>query len=277
MKSCHYLHAEDEIAQSCREFLATLKCQEATCNYIANLLDSLLLIFNKHKIKIASEISPEMIEDFFKLKYSQRRKKSNPLSSNIVIYVRQYLMFLYRKKLLNFNPEIFQLTSAHPPQNAPVCFSDQEIQSLFSVIDRETTKGKRDLAILTIALHTGLRCGDIIGLSFENIFWERMEIHVVQGKTGKPISLPMDTEVAVTLSDYILHGRPHTDDRHLFVRIQKPYRQLQAVGCGNNILHGYFKKAGIEYSAFDGKRFHALRRTLASNMLFNEIPLTTIS
>lgn len=277
MKPMYMLQSEGEIPKSCRDYLAALTCKESTKRGIVWQLETLLCFIAERGIGKFGQLTITIIEEFFKREYERRRKRSNPLCRNIVIYVRQYLSFLYRQQKIDFNPSVTLFTPAAQHKNAPVCFTEKEMQAIIFVIDRASIKGKRDYAILIIASHTGLRCCDIIDLCFEDIDWQRLEIHLNQSKTGKQINLPIDREVATALSDYILHARPETEDRHIFIRIQKPYRGMQSTGSGNNIMLAYVKKAGIHYRPFDGKRFHALRRTLASNMLAQSIPLTTIS
>ena len=46
---------------------------------------------------------------------------------------------------------------------------------------------------------------------------------------------------------------------------------------GRNIMNRYLEKAGITKAAYDGKTFHAFRRTAGTNMLVSGVPLSTVS
>jgi integrase len=54
----------------------------------------------------------------------------------------------------------------------------------------------------------GLRACDVKALRLTDIDWRRGEICIVQHKTGKPLALPLTTDVGEALKDYILHARP---------------------------------------------------------------------
>ena len=60
---------------------------------------------------------------------------------------------------------------------------DEELQLIFSKIDRSTDKGRRDYAIFLLAVRTGMRASDISGLKLSDICWTEKTIRVVQKKT----------------------------------------------------------------------------------------------
>ena len=66
----------------------------------------------------------------------------------------------------------------------------------------------RDAAITLLALTTGLRACDIVGMRMGDIDWRRRTIGIVQQKTGNPLRLPLPALVMAKLADYVLGERP---------------------------------------------------------------------
>jgi len=70
--------------------------------------------------------------------------------------------------------------------------------------------GKKDFAVILLAVDTGLRISDIINLRFSSLKWDQQEIEVVQLKTGEFLRLAMIGTLKWALLDYIMHSRPKT-------------------------------------------------------------------
>jgi integrase len=157
------------------------------------------------------------------------------------------------------------------------CFSEQERASILSAVDTKTHLGKRDYAILKLAAETGLRGVDIFDLELTDIDWRTCEIALTQSKTGDPIHLPLMPDVGNAIADYILHARPMSKSRHVFLRVNAPHTKLSAAGSGKHIVNRYLEKAGINHRAWDGKTFHAFRRTYGTRLVESGVPLQTVA
>lgn len=153
----------------------------------------------------------------------------------------------------------------------------QEEQGILSVTARSTAMGKRNYAMLLLALRTGLRSIDIANLKLLDIKWKTGTIEIVQEKTGRPLILPLLDEVGNAIADYILNGRTDSKESYVFLRTQAPFQKLSrhsacyAVSC--KIMHD----AGIRQGDNERKGFHCLRHSLAARMLAQEVPLPVIS
>ncbi len=157
-----------------------------------------------------------------------------------------------------------------------VGFSVQEATQIISGIDRTTACGKRDYAILMLAMHTGLRGIDILQLTFSNISWGSHEIHLIQSKTERQLILPVSVCVLNAIADYILNARPKSEETSIiFLKVCKPHLPLKSWSA-HSIVKRNAKSAGITWDASEYKGFHSFRRSLASWMLEAEIPLDTI-
>jgi integrase len=154
------------------------------------------------------------------------------------------------------------------PAPVPV-YQDDELRKLFSAIDTTTTIGKRDLAVMLLALEMGLRSSDIIALRLDSIDWDNEAITISQEKTGKPLRLPMPLKVSASLADYILNARPECRYKEVFLVVNKPPHPFYRGPSLWAIVSRYCNKAGIDRLSNGGQRIglHRMRHTHATKLL----------
>jgi len=189
--------------------------------------------------------------------------------------MKKFLSYLAGHGLVSINLEWSLISPAPRHRKLLPCFSDQQTDALLDSVDRTTPIGKRDYAILMIALWTGLRGVDILDLKRSDIDWNRKVIKVVQGKTGVGIQMGLSPGVGNAIADYILNDRPETDSPHIFVRHRRPHDRLSDF-AGNDIMVRSLCKAGISHEAWDGKSFHALRRTFGTRLVRAGVPIRSV-
>jgi integrase len=146
------------------------------------------------------------------------------------------------------------------------CFTREETARLLDGIETETPCGKRDHAMVVLAVSTGLRCCDIVTLRLDEIDWRRDEIRLVQTKTSRPLVLPLPALAGNAVAEWILHGRPDCDALEVFVRLKAPFVKL-GTSTGSTLMRRRLTRAGIDHVAHDGKSFHALRRTAGTRLI----------
>jgi len=191
--------------------------------------------------------------------------------------MRKFMSFLNETNLSGVNADRYLLRPAPTKKKVLPCFSSQEADAILSAVDTTTALGKRDYAILKLAIETGLRVVDILGLRLTDINWYKCEISVIQSKTDEAIHLPLLADVGNAIADYILHARPESRSPHIFIRSVKPHTGLGNSGNGNNIIRKYLRKAGIPHEAWDGKTFHAFRRAQGTRLVEAEVPLSIVA
>lgn len=126
--------------------------------------------------------------------------------------------------------------------------------------------GKRDYAVLLLASTTGLRAIDIANLKFANINRISHSIDFLQHKTGQSNSVPLIAGVLEAIDDYCVE-RPEVDTSYVFLTLNRPYRKLHDMSSVRNILNRYLRQERVEKSPYDGKSFHAFRRTVGKWLL----------
>ncbi|MGH3469101.1 MAG: tyrosine-type recombinase/integrase [Thermocrispum sp.] len=132
----------------------------------------------------------------------------------------------------------------------------------------------RDAAITLLALTTGLRACDIIGLRLSNIDWRGQTLGIVQQKTNNPLRVPLTTLVVARLAEYVLGERPVSADDHVFLRSVAPHVLLADHASIYRVTAAVFDQAGIS-GVRAGTRL--LRHNAASRMLRAAVALPTIS
>jgi len=133
----------------------------------------------------------------------------------------------------------------------------------------------RDAAITLLALTTGLRACDIVGMRMGDVDWRGRTIGIVQQKTGNPLRLPLPALVMAKLADYVLDERPSSSgDDHLFLRSVAPHTRLTDHASVHRVTVTTFQKAGVAKAKAGTRR---LRHNAASRLLSAAVPLPTIS
>jgi integrase len=196
---------------------------------------------------------------------------------DVVSTLKKIHMFLCSKAISNISFESVLCAPRARDRKIQPCISFIDIKRMLEQIDTNSIIGKRDYAVLQLGICLGLRAGDIAKLQLTDIDWRNNEIHLIQGKTKQPLSLPLVESVGNAMIDYILRGRPISVSPFMFLRSVAPYQQFHdgvSISC---IFRKYLKKAGISHMAGDGKTFHGFRRTIGTEMIVQEIPVTTVA
>jgi len=159
--------------------------------------------------------------------------------------------------------------------NIPTTYSEEEILKFEKAIDCTSNIGKRDYAMLILATRLGMRSGDIVKISMNDLDFKSNKINFIQQKTGEMLQLPMLPEVRDSLIDYISSARPDAPgDDAVFLRHSAPY-QAVSTSVLRFVTTKYFKKADIDISC---KKHgpHVFRSSLASSMVNDDVPYDAV-
>lgn len=196
---------------------------------------------------------------------------------NLTWPLKRFMDYLFTEGKLSFNAGSVFMNPVPNRKKVLPCFEDEEIKTLFKAVDLTTAIGKRDYAIMKVALSTGIRSVDLRNLKLDDIDWRKNEIRIIQKKTGTEIVCPLLPDAGNALADYILNARPRSDSPYVFLRVRRPYTRLEASANGANILKRHRSKSSLEHIPGDGKTFHAFRRTAGTNLIRSGATLTMTS
>ncbi len=196
----------------------------------------------------------------------------------IVTVLRETLEWLHSEKLINFTgKQAFPTVRKAPDTQILSYFSKEEIQRLLDSIHLDSTHGKRDLAVLSILVYLGLRVSDVANLKFNSLDWNNNTINVTQLKTNSLLTLPFLDNIKIPLIDYLKNERrpKSSDEDYVFISTYAPFNKL-VISSFQRIVNKYMDKAEIDYSTRHHGP-HALRHSLATNLMSNNVPISAIS
>jgi len=149
-----------------------------------------------------------------------------------------------------------------------------ETEAILAAVDRDTAVGKRNYAVLLLAMRLGLRACDIRNLRLDDLRWERSRIEIVQQKTRSPLALPLLPEIGEAIIDYLRNGRPPGQFREVFLRHIAPCGPLRKHDFGS-VLQSCCRRAGLPKRRRAG--MSSLRHTLATRMLEDGVGVEAIA
>ena len=172
----------------------------------------------------------------------------------------------------------FPSVSVYKDRKVPEYYLPEEISGILSAVDRGNPLGKRNYAMILLAARYGLRIGDIRTLKLTDVDFSTNQIHIIQQKTSKPLTLDLLPDVGWALIDYLKFGRPKVSAAEIFLRHVHPYGPLGDSDNMGYVIRQYAVAAGIRKNAEKAHHgFHMLRYSLASDLIQQGISLTTIS
>ena len=232
----------------------------------------MLSYFIKHlSIRSVVEVSDIKEEDVLTFLSSTENSKDRRLYE-----MRTFCRFLYQQGLLGRNIEyVIGRNPYIAREKLPSVYDADEIKTIEMSIDQASPVGKRDYAIILLTTRLGLRASDIASLQFENLDWDKNIVRLEQSKTKRDIELPLLSEVGEAIINYLKFGRPVSSSQNVFMSANAPYRTIDAPSISQIVRrHIYSSKVDVRNRKVGP---HAMRHTLASQLLCNGTALPVIS
>lgn len=221
--------------------------------------------------------SPEALSPLILIKYVSVLLPDAAGAKHLALsIIRNFLSYLYR--IGRTGKDLSLVVPRHnfkKQAKLPSVYTREEVSIILDSIDRSTGTGKRDYAIIMLAVRLGLRASDISGLEFEHLLWSQNTISFQQRKTKETIRLPLTSDVGEALIDYIKYARPISEDTFVFLEKNYPHHPIHSkrvsktadrIICGSGVKVGDRKHGS-----------HALRHTMASMLLEKQVSLPVIS
>jgi len=243
---------------------------ESTIRNYRRHLSEFAQYVSKTDITSFSQLSPAVLAAFI----VQHRPKVAPRTRlALCCHLRVLLRFCYREGITTRNlsgavgtPQIYRL------DDVPRSITWDDVRCSLEAVERRTIRGRRDYAILLLLVTYGLRAHEVAKLTLDDVDWKRERLQVLTRKAGHATVYPLAGVVAEAIVDYLKHGRPKTEDRHLFFRIYAPQAPISAAAVSSSVAL-YLHKAGIQVR-WAGS--HTLRHTCVQRLIDAGFPLKTI-
>ena len=138
-----------------------------------------------------------------------------------------------------------------------------QVRRVLRICDRRTVRGRRDYAVLLLLARLGLRAGEVVHLTLDDISWQSGEI-TIHGKGNKTSRLPLPSDVGEAIAAYLAKGRPECTSRRVFLCTRAPRRAFK-----NSIAVSTVVARRLKQSGYTGPHTgaHVFRHTLATHML----------
>ncbi len=204
------------------------------------------------------EVTKNDIRDY--LDYvATSRGNSNVTRARKLAAIKSFFNYLIETEELELNPAA-SIRSPKIPEKEPVYLTDDESIRLLRTITR---KGRprvreRDLAMVVLFLHTGLRVSELTKLKLVNVDLDRGQIKITR-KGNKEQHLHLNGETARALANY-LANRPGARNGRFFVGTNGGNLDR---GYVYGVVRRYLNLAGIN----KGKQGpHLLRHTFCTRL-----------
>lgn len=246
-------------------YLQAKELRESTVLQQSNTITSTLLKLDSYGITQIGQITPSLV---------YRLYEDTSDKHNFVYPMRSFLQFLYHNKDLpkDYSYVVPARKKRYP---TPSVYTDFEIEKFVETFDLSLPVDVRDYAISMLALRLGMRTSDIVALKLKDLDFTKMKISFTQSKTQVPQCLELVPEVRIALQEYLLKIRPSTDVQNVFLTFaispsplsgQTVYYRIQKHLLASGINIGS-RKCGA----------HALRMTLASELISEKVPYNVVS
>ncbi len=276
-----------------------LKYEESTaCNYTRDLYIFYQFLSEKNPlcrnmeikdipIDIIQNLDPEDINEFqnYIAEGHKPDKKGNikPAKDRAVARkmaaVRNYFKYLKSREYLTSDPTERAATKKKEPEKKKIRrLNAEQVEMLVNSVENvksashqqkimSEVTAKRDLAIITLMLNTGIRVSECAGLDLEDVNFEDNTITIVR-KGGYEDQLFINEIIRNTLRDYIKNERPSLlpgddgEEAALFISLKHNRLSIRSI---QHMVEKYGKNTGLSEKLTP----HKLRRTYGT-ALYNK-------
>ena len=168
-------------------------------------------------------------QDLHRFILRQVPRGSRTYSKLMVTALRSFLRFLCQRgsTKTDLASALFGVAHwrlSHLPKSLP----PDQVERLLRCCDRSTASGQRDYAILLLLARLGLRGGEVLAMTLDDLDWEHGEI-LVRGKGQRLERLPLPKDVGTALVHYLRQVRPTCSTRKVFIRLKAPRGRFKRV------------------------------------------------
>jgi site-specific recombinase XerD len=192
-------------------------------------------------------------------------RQLSPLRAALMVTaLRSFLRYLFHRgaiatDLAGCVPTVPNWSLSTLPRFLPAA----TVEHILKCCDQKTPVSRRNHTILLLLARLGLRAGEVVGLSLDDMDWSTGQI-TIRGKGGKSAQLPLPGDVGAALAAYLRHDRPQSAARSVFLRHRAPLVGLGNSSTISSLVRRALEHAGVE-SAHSGA--HVLRHSLATSLL----------
>ena len=228
-------------------------CSEKTLIYYKNTIQQMLDSIGKSVCTIVTEDLRTYLAE-----YQKEKQSSKVTIDNIRRIFSSFFAWLEDEDYIIKSPvrRIHRIKAASTIKET---YTDEQLEAM-----RDNCDNPRDLALIDILASTGMRVGELVRLSRDDISFDEREC-IVFGKGDKERMVYFDARTKIHLQNY-LDSRTDNNDA-LFVSLKAPYNRMKIGGIELR-LREMGKRLNIEKV-----HPHKFRRTLATVAIDKGMPI----
>jgi len=259
---------------------------DASANTVSSYRDTfrLLLDFAVRKLNCSTvdlqvtDIDDALVSEFLAALEQQRR--NSVCTRNLRrSAIRSFFQFVAQTEpaLLQHCQRVLAIPAKRTRKPTIDYLDAEECRALLRAPDLQSWYGRRDRALLLVALQTGLRVSELIGLDIKDVaLGSASQSHVsCQGKGRKGRATPLRDDVAAVLREW-LKERNAAAEQPLFVSNRGTRLSRDAV---ERIVRKHVQTTSVVCATLENKRVspHTLRHSAAMALLRNGVSCTVIA
>lgn len=247
------------------------KLNEKTVLLHKRIVVYFLNFIGKAKKENLSEVTEQDIIDFI----SSLKTFKDSTRSACCYTMRKFLDYHYKNNNVNFSGhKVFPYIHRNNDDHFISHYNSEELSAVLNAFDLSNKKELRDYVIVLLIIETGMRESDVANLRINSINWGQKYIEILQIKTEKKLKVTISDNLMYSLIDYLKNRNPCITDNDFVFYTHDGTKPIQSklIYC---IVRKYLIKAGIDFKGRK-KGPHALRSSLATNMLSHNTPIPVI-
>jgi site-specific recombinase XerD len=187
--------------------------------------------------------------------------------------LRVFLRYLHRQDIIPADiSRALPRGRKYKQSSLPRALPWADVQRVLDGVDRRSSVGKRDYAILMLLASYGLRAREVAALELADLDWAHSQLKVPARKGGHSSIYPLSASVGEAIIDYLRHGRPAVDDRHVFLTCRTPFNAIDPHGA-SALAARYIIAAGIKVPRAGS---HTLRHSCVQRLVESDVAFKAI-
>lgn len=237
--------------------------------YLSDLKDYQSFLVKFHKLKDVNDIETKHIEGF--LKSSKNKGLSSKSLSRKITSIKSFHKFLLIEK--EVDTDVSSLISRPKIEKSlPAVLSVDEVISILEAVDKTTTLGLRNIALLEIIYGSGLRVSELLSIKLKDIHMQQSYV-IVTGKGNKDRMVPISDMAHIAIRNYLVKARDDLiKEKTDYLFLNNQGRSLSRIGF-YKVLKKLSSEAGLDPNKVSP---HTLRHSFATHLLENGMDLRSL-
>jgi len=236
--------------------------RETIRSYQRDILDFFRYFDEKERSLCIGDVDYLHIREY--ISYLMRQEYARKTIARKLSCLRSFYRFLLREKAVSQNP--FQTISPPKlPKSLPKVLYPEEVEAILNAPDLSEPLGIRDRAILELLYASGVRVGELVGLTMDALDLG-IGVALVYGKGAKERYVPIGSYAVEALKRYVEKVRPvllaRAREKHDFLFVNARGGRLTDRSV-RRIVDKYLVQAAVSLKVSP----HTFRHSFATHML----------